>query len=1612
MTCFLRNIFLGISFLFLALPSVQATHIIGGEMNYTCLGNDLYQISLRVYRDCNLGEALLDDTAYVAVYDMQGLLVRTVPMLLNRIDTVTQADDCLLVPENLCIETTIYRDTVFLAFKTGGYHIAYQRCCRNATILNIIDPLNTGATYDIVLTEAAMLACNTSPKIKAWPPTFICANRPLLFDHSAEDKEGDSLVYKLCTPLDGGLSLINPRPRPAFPPPYDTIKWQNPTYSLENLLGGKALTIDPQTGILTGTPAVTGQFVVGVCVEEYRGGQLISETRRDFQYNVIPCQDITANFDPPLIPCDNLNIELNNTSLGATDYLWKFLDQDRILGTSKEINPNFIFPQEGNYTIRLIVDQGTSCVDSMDQTIRLSLETRPTDFTIELDGCQDSLVLQLKDLSSQVGIAPTDWRWTLNGTIDQFVSTEANPKFLIKNTQSFDISLAIQTANGCFLEAQKQTKVVVIENAASVGPPDTINTCGNNLVALNPNFDPSLVYDWSFHPELPDPTTPNPIVSIDGPAKYTVQISDSTGICQFDKTVVIDTAAFVSTLTIKETINCDGLIATFQANQKAILAWDFGDGASVITKNNAPIEHIYPQMSEYEVVVTDITPGRCKEEILLPINTSPLVIPSFTWSGDNCTTNSIELTFTDQSITPQGAELSWFWELSDGNTSTLQNPSFTIKEKESINVSLTIQSTNDLSCSATKTVIIPPLLLAESRLETISTCAENNVALNPNYNPRLQYDWSANEGITDPFAPNPSVFINVPTSYLVRISDSTGVCQFDRIVVVDTTNTLPISIKTIANCDGKGITFLTEGVGIYIWEFGDGTPSIESDATSVEHTYGAFGNYDVSIQYTPINGCTSTEVLPLNVVSGIEANIDWSGENCSGSTIELVLEDQTKSTQGPINTWFWELSDGRTSNEANPIFLVNNPDTIHVKLTASSTSNPTCIASTELTIPSLLIDASLLKDTIKECIGQLIELNPTPNIAYEYDWSDNEGLDLTDPNNPKVVVAENTTYTAVISNEFGCTAIKEVVVGSTNPLSTSSIKTIASCDGKGITFFTEAAGTYIWEFGDGTPSIESDATSVEHTYDTFGNYDVSIQYTSASGCTNTEVLPISVAAGIEAQFDWSGINCSGSTIELVLEDQTNFPQGPIDTWFWELSDGQTSNEANPIFLINSPDFTQVKLMVSSTSNPNCIASTELTIPSLLIDASLLQNTITECVGQLIALNPTPNIAYEYDWSNNEGLDLTDPNNPKVIVTENTTYTGIVSNEFGCTAITNVNIATTPTIEIEATQDFYICEQNFQTELFAYSEQAQQQWWINEKGDTIGTDPELIIEVSKSEQFTAIIQDENGCTEAQTINISNAPIDLSFAPLLQICQADSIQLEVVNNDSNRPLTYSWSRNETIISGATTNTPTVYPIENTTYEFIAIDEFGCESKGSIPVTLHPIELDIDIESEKEIIYAGETFTLAATENSTYSYNWSPTSSLDNPTTANPIASPAENTEYQVTVTNELGCTATSSINVEIQAGICDEPYIFLPNAFTPDGDGRNDILYLRGAIINNMELIIYDRWGDEIFKSVSPDIGWDGTKKGKAQPSGVFGYYIYVECFNGEEFYKQGNVSLIR
>ncbi|MBL0288377.1 MAG: hypothetical protein IPQ19_13490 [Bacteroidetes bacterium] len=129
---------------------------------------------------------------------------------------------------------------------------------------------------------------NSNPVFTNFPPVVICANKPIIFDHSAIDRDGDSLVYKLCKPFEGG-SQFDPSGDFPVSPPFIEVDFASP-YSLQNILGGIPLVINSKTGLLSGTPNTIGQFVVGVCVSEFRNGIFIGETKRDFQFNVADCQ--------------------------------------------------------------------------------------------------------------------------------------------------------------------------------------------------------------------------------------------------------------------------------------------------------------------------------------------------------------------------------------------------------------------------------------------------------------------------------------------------------------------------------------------------------------------------------------------------------------------------------------------------------------------------------------------------------------------------------------------------------------------------------------------------------------------------------------------------------------------------------------------------------------------------------------------------------------------------------------------------------------------------------------------------------------------------------------------------------------------------------------------------------------------------------------------------------------------------------------------------------------------------------------------------------------------------------------------------------------------------
>jgi hypothetical protein len=370
MRVFAASVFIA---LFLSPAISKAWHIIGGEIYYTCLGSNNYRITLKVYRDCN-STTPFDNPASISIFNASGIVLQTIQIGFPGATSINPdlSNPCLQLPPGICVEEGIYEATVNLPPVAGGYDISYQRCCRNSTIVNIFDPQNTGATFTTHIPDNSLASCNSSPRFTNYPPIVICVDEPLIFDHSATDPDGDDLVYSLCAPFQGA-DPNNPQPSPSPPPPYAPIIW-NPPYNLNNQIGGNPpMTIDAVTGELIGYPTTLGQFVVGVCVKEYRNGVFLSQNIRDFQFNITTCNPlIEANFTAQntvntdtLLVCGSYSVIFDNLSYGSSDFQWDFGVIGITTDVSSASDPTYTYPDTGVYKVMLAAAPGLNCGDTI-----------------------------------------------------------------------------------------------------------------------------------------------------------------------------------------------------------------------------------------------------------------------------------------------------------------------------------------------------------------------------------------------------------------------------------------------------------------------------------------------------------------------------------------------------------------------------------------------------------------------------------------------------------------------------------------------------------------------------------------------------------------------------------------------------------------------------------------------------------------------------------------------------------------------------------------------------------------------------------------------------------------------------------------------------------------------------------------------------------------------------------------------------------------------------------------------------------------------------------------------------------------------------------------------
>ena len=245
----------------------------------------------------------------------------------------------------------------------------------------------------------------------------------------------------------------------------------------------------------------------------------------------------------------------------------------------------------------------------------------------------------------------------------------------------------------------------------------------------------------------------------------------------------------------------------------------------------------------------------------------------------------------------------------------------------------------------------------------------------------------------------------------------------------------------------------------------------------------------------------------------------------------------------------------------------------------------------------------------------------------------------------------------------------------------------------------------------------------------------------------------------------------------------------------------------------------------------------------------------------------------------------------------------------------------------------------------------------------------------------------------------APVIANAGQDTSVCKGTSVTLSATGGTN-----YLWN------TTSTSSSISVSPSGTTTYS-VKVSNDTCFATDSVTIIINSLPI-IDAGTDVSIV-RGSSATLNATGGG--SYNWYPTSGLNCTDCSNPIANPDSTTTYYVAVTDANGCTNTDSVTVFVYDEIkCGE--LFVPTAFSPNGDGENEMLYVRGNCIKELQFNVYDRWGEKVFETTDVNKGWDGTYRSgsssKQLKTGVFVYYLNVTLSNADQITRKGNISLIK
>lgn len=818
------------------------------------------------------------------------------------------------------------------------------------------------------------------------------------------------------------------------------------------------------------------------------------------------------------------------------------------------------------------------------------------------------------------------------------------------------------------------------------------------------------------------------------------------------------------------------------------------------------------------------------------------------------------------------------------------------------------------------------------------------------------------------------------------------------------------------------------------WDFGDGSAFGTNQNES--YTYGAPGNYSVELLVTSDNGCKDSithvsQVFQLPVADFVINDV------CDGDTYGFV--DNSNAAQGTIDTWSWDYTsdgvvDDNTQNGSN---LYPAAGTYNV--TIGVTTDLGCFhdSTKTITVYDLPVPSFTATQECQNVATQFTDASTTPSgtiTAWDWDFTGDAVTDDTQQN-PTYVMGPSGSYSValIVTNSNGCQAstTSSVVV---DPLPVASFGWTDVCDGSAMNFTDQSSVSlgsitnYNWDFGDATGTSNTQNTS--YTYAASGSYDVMLLVTSDQGCLDSITETVEVFPNPTVDFNFNNA-CSGSPV--TFSDNSNINGASSATYNWDFtSDGTvdfTGTSTDNTY--NSPASYFVTLDVTTSDGCSGQSTQEIVVFPNPVASFVGQNI---CQGGSVSFTNNSTITsgsiQDNFWDFGNGSVGNQANPTQAYPNEGLFYvTLIVTSDQGCEATSTETIEIYPNPNAQfITND--ICDgstANFtdiSTVSNSYTNNSIVSWdWDLVTTTVQGQFASTIYSNPGTYTVTLDIETNHSCTDTYQQDITVYPNpQVSFtSPNPDGCtewcptinNASSISSGTINS-------YLWNLGDGTAS--TDENPvhcyTNNSLQTATYTvtLTATSDFGCATTVTTNdfITVYP--LPVAAFGNDPLVGNIYQPSIQFIDSSLIAdqYFWS-FADLGSSTDASPsfVFPDQDSGTYEVCLNIET--------NYGCQDAICHDVYIegvtniYVPNSFTPNSDGINDIFMpsLYGVSEQFYEFRVFDRWGALVYETSDPNGYWDGTYMSEICMEDVYVWRVSVkDKYSGEILKYRGHVTLFR